>query len=305
MSMRVNQIPLLAVFAEVCRAGSVTGAARRLGLSKSVVSTHLQSLEAEVGARLLHRTTRRLSITDTGEAVRAIANQVLDAVDEVDAVAESQRSEPTGVLRVAAPQDIGDRFVAPLVAELCAAHPALRAELHIADDIVDVVAHRLDATVRAGVRQDSSLIAQHLADDAEVLLAAPALAQVWAAAREPRALLTAPWIMHARFAALRRQEFRRARGRSVTLAIEAPRATANTTHAMRALLVGGAGLGVLPTHMVLDDLRAGRLVRLLPDWTGRQVRIDLLLPFRRHVPRRVALFAEALRTGLARADIGA
>jgi len=127
--MNPQQLALLAVFAEVCHQGSITAAARSLGLSKGVVSTHVRTLESHLGVRLLNRTTRRLSVTDSGDAVLVLANRIVASADEVQAVADAQRNEPTGTLRVAATLDMGARFVAPAFAELARSHPALRAQL--------------------------------------------------------------------------------------------------------------------------------------------------------------------------------
>src|SRR5438067_1594097 len=137
--LRVQQLPLVVVFAQVCREGSITRAAYALGLSKSVVSTHLRTLEAMLGARLLDRTTRRLALTQTGEAVLAAAGRVVAATDEIRLIAEAQREAPTGTLRVAASQDLGTRFVAPAVARLLATHPDLRAELLLDDATQDLI----------------------------------------------------------------------------------------------------------------------------------------------------------------------
>jgi DNA-binding transcriptional LysR family regulator len=294
-----RDLPLLVTFARVCREGSITAAARTLGLSKSVVSTQLKALETALGARLLHRTTRSLTPTQLGVDILALSERVAAATDEALALVEAQRGTASGTLRVASTHDLGARFVAPAVARLCAAHPELRAEILLDDAIVDPIAHRLDAMVRLWVPSDSSLVAKRLAEDADVVVAAPALAARWREADEPRALAGAPWVSHASFVQTKRHRFRRADGATQELAVTPPRVVANTTAALRALIVGGLGLGMLPRHLLADDLAAGLVERLIPAWRGRTIGVYLLHASGRHPARRVTLFGEELQRTLA------
>jgi DNA-binding transcriptional LysR family regulator len=294
-----RDLPLLVTFARVCREGSITAAARTLGLSKSVVSTQLKALEAALGGRLLHRTTRRLEPTQAGFDLLAVAERVAAATDEARAIVEAQRGTPTGTLRVASTHDLGARFVTPAVARMCAAHAELRAEIILDDAIIDPVAHRLDAMVRLGVPADSSLVAKRLADDVEVVVASPALAERWRHADEPRALAAAPWVAHASFVQTKRYRFRRTDGTTQELSIPLPRAVANTTAALRELIVGGVGLGILPSHRLVDDLAAKRVERLVSPWSGRAIGVYLLYESARNPARRITLFAEELQRGFA------
>ncbi len=294
-----RDLPLLVTFARVCREGSVTAAARTLGLSKSVVSTQLKALEVALGGQLLHRTTRSLTPTQAGFDLLAVAERVAAATDEARAIVDADRGTPTGTLRVASTHDLGARFVAPAVARLCAAHAELRAEILLDDAIIDPVAHRLDAMVRLGVPADSSLVAKRLADDVDVIVAAPALAARWRQADGPRALAVAPWVVHASFIQTKRYRFRRTDGTTQELAVPPPRAVANTTAALRELIVGGVGLGILPSHRLSDDLATGRVERLIPSWSGRAIGVYLLHASGRQPPRRVTLLGEELQRAFA------
>ncbi len=301
--MKIQNLPLLAIFAEVCHRGSITAAATSLSLSKSVVSTHLKTLEDELGTRLLNRTTRQLSLTGPGSGVLYLAEQILAAAAEVAAVAESQRDEATGTLRIAATLDLGARFVAPVIAALVRAHPGLRAELVLDDERLDPIASRLDALVRIGAPADASLTVKRLATDREILVASPALRTTWKKARAPQDLVGAPWVVKAALASPTKQRFTHKSGKTQETKLADVRVAANTTDALRALVAAGAGFAVIPRHKVADDLRAGRLVHVLPQWSGRAVRLDLLLPSRQHQPRRLVLFIEALRAYLAKAGL--
>ena len=301
--MNPQQLALLAVFAEVCHQGSITAAARSLGLSKGVVSTHVRTLESHLGVRLLNRTTRRLSVTDSGDAVLVLANRIVASADEVQAVADAQRNEPTGTLRVAATLDMGARFVAPALAELARSHPALRAQLLLDDHLIDPVVNRLDATVRVGVQADSSLTARLLATDTEIIVVAPSLRAAWPKVRKPADLTAAPWIIHSAIAEQATQRFTSVQGQHADLKLRNVRIVANTTDAIRVLVTAGAGFAVLPRHMVASDLRERRMLQILPKWIRRKIRIDLLLPSRNNPPRRVVVFSETLRKILAHAGL--
>jgi DNA-binding transcriptional LysR family regulator len=290
-----RHLPLLATFVQVCRDGSFTTAARNLSISKSLVSTHLRLLEEALGARLIERTTRRVAPTQIGQDVLVAAEHMLSAASEVARIAESKQETPTGVLRVAAPVDLGALLVAPTVARLCARYPELRAELMLSDDKTDPITHRLDAMVSVNVPKDSALVSIRLGSDFEVIVASPELSRKWHEARQPKDLTGAPWIAHPAVPASARHQFRNQRGTLQRLGTNEPRILANTGDAIRSLVVGGAGFAVVPSQMVSEDLCAGRMVRVLPEWKGRRVVVHACLPSRSHQPARVTVFLEELR----------
>lgn len=151
-----RDLPLLPVFVAVAQAGSFTGAARQLGLSKSVVSQHVRTLEERCGVRLFERTTRTLRLTQIGERVLEAALAVANAVKGLEQVVEVERQGATGTLRVTAPSDLGASVVAPVAAELAARHPDLRLDLVLDDGMRDLVAEGFDVAVRLGTIRESS-----------------------------------------------------------------------------------------------------------------------------------------------------
>ncbi|HVZ34961.1 MAG TPA: LysR family transcriptional regulator [Polyangiaceae bacterium] len=291
-----RHLPLIATFVQVCRDGSFTKAAHSLSLSKSLVSTHLRLLEEALGARLLERTTRRLALTQTGHDVLTAADRMLCAANEVAQIAESKQEVPRGVLRVAAPVDLGALLVAPAVARLCSLYPELRAELVLTDEKTDLIAHRLDAMLSVNVPKDSRLVSTQLGEDMEIIVAAPRLARRWRAANQPKDLAGAPWIAHPAIPASNRHQFRNTRGALQRLAPKEARILANTGDAIRSLVVGGAGFAVVPAQMVADDLQSGRMVHVLPEWRGRKVLVHACIPSGTHPPARVTLFLQELRS---------
>jgi DNA-binding transcriptional LysR family regulator len=290
-----RHLPLLATFVQVYRDGSFTKAGRTLSLSKSVVSAQLRALEDVLGARLLERTTRRIALTQTGQEVLAAADRMLAAASEVGQIAESKVGVPTGVLRVAAPVDIGALLVAPAVARLCTRFPELRAELLLSDDKSDPIANRLDAIVSVNAPKDSALVSTQLGSDVEVIVASPELARAWQGATQPRDLVGAPWIGHPAIPPRAQHKFRNQAGALQRLAPKEVRILANTGDAIRSLVIGGAGFAVVPSQMIADDIAAGRMLRVLPEWRARSVRVHACLPSSSHPPARVRFFLEELR----------
>ena len=294
-----RHLHLLATFVQVCREGSFTQAGRNLSISKSMVSSHLRTLEEVLGARLLERTTRRVALTQTGQEVLAAAERVMVAADDVANIAEIKRAVPSGVLRVAAPVYLGTLWVAPAMARLCARYSELRTELLLSDAKTDPIAHQLDATVSVNISQEAALASVQLGTDIEIIVAAPELAERWKSATQPKDLVSAPWVAHSCIPVGAQYQFRNQRGTLQRLAAPPASAAANTSDAVRALVCSGAGIAVLPLAPVQEELRTGRLVRMLPQWKGRAIRIHLVLPSNKHPPARVTIFLEELRAVLA------
>jgi DNA-binding transcriptional LysR family regulator len=290
--MTAQRLHLLLVFAAIGREGSITRAARSLGVTKSVVSGHLRTLEASLGVRLVQRTTRRLALTQVGEQAYESVQRMLEAAGDVDRLAESEMEAPSGTLRVASTVDLARLLVAPALASVCQAWPSLRVQLHTADRPVDILAEGLDAAVRVGVPPDSSFRIRKLADDQCVLLASPGLAQRWSSAERPRDLAAAPWLFHA--AVDQPRKTFHAPGRpDEGFVVGEPHGVADNTDALRTLAAAGLGFAELPSHIAADDLATGRLVRVLAPWFSRPLSIYVLTPSRRQ-PRRVVALFEAL-----------
>ena len=170
----LDRIASLEVFAKVAATGSFSGAARALGLSQTMVSKHIAALEERLGVRLFHRTTRKVSITDSGQTyLEASALALADLAAAEEAVA-AERFEPRGLLRVAAPMSLGSSRLAPLIPEFSRLYPRLSVELGLNDRRVDLAEEGWDLAVRIGILQDSSLIARRLAPCRTILCAAPA-----------------------------------------------------------------------------------------------------------------------------------
>jgi DNA-binding transcriptional LysR family regulator len=297
-----RDLPLLAVFAAVSRLGSFTAAARELGVSKSVVSEQVRTLEERLAVRLIERSTRRLRLTQVGEQVLGAAAPVVGAGAAIDGILEQHRRTPVGTLRVAATHDLGARLVAPIAARLARQHPQLRIDLVCDDAVHDLIAGRFDLAVRLGAPRDSNYVMRRLAEFDEPIVGAPALAAAWSGATRPRELASAPFVRHALLGRPDVWRFTGPRGEVDEVRVTL-RGQANTGDGVRALVLGGVGLGALPDYWIEADLRRGALVRLCPGWIWKRVSLYAVLPSARRLPKRAELFLAALKESFPRASL--
>lgn len=293
--MEAVNLNRLAYFAAVVDTGSFTRAAERLGITKTVVSQQVAKLEAELKTALLMRTTRRVEPTEAGRLLHARSVSVLRQVE--DAIGEVTRSnvEPSGVLRVAAPNDYGTSRIAPLAAAFTRRHPACQVELILADTRIDPVASQVDLSIRVGWLDDSSLHARRIGDFRQCLVATPELASALAVAN-PDDLAQVPFVANS---ALRepliwhfvKDDFER---RTVRMR---QALSTNATPAVLAATLAGGGVSVLPDFLVADALAAGTLVAVLPDWSLPAGGIHVVYPTARFRPSKVTGFVEMLVAG--------
>jgi len=285
--------PLLPVFIAVADVGSFTGAARQLGLAKSVVSLHVRTLEERCGVRLMERNTRGLHLTQIGEQVLEVAKEALASVRSVEQIVEGHRNAPTGKLRVTLPLDPSlSAMVAPIAAELTRRYPALKIDLVFDDAVHDLVHEGFDVALRLGSVVASSLIVRRLASEPEVVVASPSVFEERGETRTPKDLGGAPWVVHSGLPLRSSLTLRSTQGDKSQVSVTAAVA-ANNVVAQRDLLIAGAGFGLVPVHVVRDDLAAGRLRHACPGWSSRKLTLHALLPTRQ-APPRVRLFLNQL-----------
>lgn len=283
----------LAYFAAVVDTGSFTRAAERLGLSKAVVSQQVALLEQDLQANLLVRTTRRVHPTEAGRMFHArcvmILREAEDAFDELGQAA----AEPTGTLRITAPNDYGTEVVVPVVTAFRARYPACRVELTLGDKTVDLVSGRMDLAIRVGWLADSSLQARKIASFQQFLVCLPSFAERLAAARDPEDLATLPFIAHMALRDPLLWQFSRGELEQRPVRLQASITIDTTPGVLAAVRVGG-GLAVLPDYLVAEDLASRRLIQALPDWQLPSGGIYTVYPAARFRPRKVSAFVEML-----------
>jgi DNA-binding transcriptional LysR family regulator len=287
----------LAVLIEAVQQGSLSAAGRRLGLTPLVASRRLAALETEVGTRLIHRTTRSLSLTPEGEAFLPHAEAILAHAEDARAAVAPGNEGAGGLLRIAASVPFGRKVLTTMLVAFLAEHPQAKVELLLSDTMVDITAQGVDVAIRFGDLRDSNLIARRLADNKRGLYAAPAYLTRYGVPTTVAELrhhecLAVP-------AAARQWTFERA-GKAVRQAISG-RFAADSMEALHEASIHGLGIVRLSEWNVREDLVAGRLKEVrLADGIVPDQGIWAVLPSKRLIPRKVRLFLERLSDHLSR-----
>ncbi len=280
-------------FVAVVETRTFTRAAERLGVTKAVVSQHIATLEEELGTALLVRTTRRVEPTEAGRVLYARAAEILRLAQDSFAEVTEATHRPQGTLRIAAPNDYGTIMVVPAVTEFLRRYPACRADLHFNDRRMDLLDGELDASIRVGWLVDSSLKARRLGSFNQVLVASPRLRDAVDKVSAPQDLRTLPFVANTALPDPTSWLFSRPDGSKMVFQAE-PSLSIDTTQAVHAALLRGAGISVLPDFSVEADLVAGRLMRVLPDWALPTGGIYAVFPSARFRPARVTQFIDIL-----------
>ena len=286
----MDDLKRMFIFFHVVDTQSFSGAARQLGIARSAVSRHISLLEKSIGVRLLNRTTRRLSLTEVGETYyQSCARIVAEAETATRRISQLQ-DEPQGTLKVAAPISLGNQFITPLVREFMRRHTALSVELLLDDQIIDMVKEGIDISIRVGWLHDSNLVARKLGDWPRFLCASPDYIERHGRPESPAQLVDHEWIIfttlptpyHWTFAKNKRQERIQVKGRLKT----------NNADAIRSSMLAGAGIAAQASFLVRDDIKAGRLEHLLPDYDCGSVGMYAVYQDRRYQQAKVRLFID-------------
>ena len=288
----------VALFRAIASVGSLSAAARQIGTTPMLVSRRLAGLEAELGARLFHRTTRSLSLTPEGEAFLPHAVTLLDARDSAFDSVSSGGAGLSGVLKITAPNVIGHSVVVPVVAALIADNPALRVDLTLSDGVIDIATAGLDVAVRVAEMKPSDMIATRVTDNPFTMIASPGYV-----ARFGQPVTTEDLVRHSciRLHAMDTWPFTRG-GEMHRVRISGP-FSASTVDAVRAACIAGVGIAMLTYWDVHEQVARGELQRIvLADVEPREVGIWAVFPTRAHMPARVRAFIDALRHRLLAAD---
>lgn len=287
----MDRIDWMRLFAAVAEHGGFSEAARRLGTTPAQVSKKVAALEAHLGARLLDRTTRSVSLTPVGAAYLERLRPIIAELEALEDGVRAEQAEPTGALRVAASVTFGARRLTPVILDFLSQHPGVELRLALSDRFVDLVEEGFDVAVRIGRLEDSSLIARRLAPSRLALVAAPDHPAV-AGAREPQDLERFVCVVDANYPTPRRWRFRR--GAAVAEARIAGRFHVNNAEAALAAAEAGCGACLSPTFVCGPALRADRVVRLLPGWEPEHRDIWAVFPQNRFLASRVRLFVDHL-----------
>jgi len=289
----------IVVFTKVAETKSFTGAADALGLPKSTVSRKLAQLEERLGVRLVQRTTRKLALTEIGEMYYERCSRIVQDVVSAEQLVTDLQATPRGRLRISATVDFSTRWLGDIVASFLAQHPDINIELEATDEVVDLIEDGFDVAVRFGPMPESTLIARRLCTLQLVMAATPAYL-----AKNPiksieeldglEHILVTPttatqaWTLHNdKDGGDQTHEF----GRPARFA-------SNNYGAVRDVALAGGGIAILSEFMIADDLAAGRLVRVLPEWHTKVTEVHAVYPARHNLPPRLTLFLDHLAKAL-------
>jgi DNA-binding transcriptional LysR family regulator len=283
----------LAVFATVAEQRSFAGAAAELGLSKATVSKAVSRLEKRLGTRLFNRTSRRLALTDAGRTLSERAARLLADGEAAESETRAQSSSPRGLVRMAVPMSFGLREVSPVLPEFFAECPDVSVDLHLSDEVIDLIGMGFDMALRIAALPDSSLLARRLAPVPRLLVAAPDYLKRRGRPKHPRDLLTHACLGYAYLPTPDVWRFTSRDGEDFIVRTSGP-LRANNADALMPSLLAGFGLAVQPEFLVRDDIAAGRLEVLLPGWALPEIALHLVMPPGGPRPARIDAFADFL-----------
>ena len=281
-------------FVRIAEMGTITRAARSLGLSLPMASRHLRWLEEELGAALVRRTTRQLHLTEAGQEFATRARALLLALDDAR---HALRPGPSlaGRVVITAPNALGTHQLSSIIAPLAAKHPELRVELRLEDRAVDIVKEGVDLAIRAAAPPDqASLVARELATYNRVVCAAPSFLARHGAITSLEQIATVPCVLHGSGPAV--WKFETPEGRK-SITVDGPLCTNNEV-IIRDAVLAGVGAAWLPDYVIGDDLRDGRLVRLLPEAKLSPIRIFGIMSKQAHQGASVRAVLDVLGAAL-------
>jgi DNA-binding transcriptional LysR family regulator len=266
-----------AIFAKVAETGSFAEAASELGLSGPTVSKALRRLETRLGEKLIHRTSRRFALSETGRVLAVRAAQILAEGEAVEAEAQAKSATPHGRIRLAAPMSFGLRHVAPALPEFLAAYPEVSVDLTLDDRVIDLVAGGIDIGLRIAEMPDSSLIARKLCPVQLWVVGTPGYFARRGTPRRPRDLESHPCLAYSHLATGEVWRFKDAGGAEETITVTG-RLSANNAEALSATLLAGEAIARQPDFIAWEAIRDGRLVRILEDWSAPSLALNLVTP---------------------------
>lgn len=272
----MDRLRAMELFARVVEAGSLSAAARDLGLGQPAVSKTIAGLEARLGVRLLARTTRRLALTEAGQAFYARAQRALAEAEEAEHAARQLAGGLEGRLRVCAPVTFGRLHIAPRLPEFLAAHPRLRVDFVMDDRDIDLLSDNIDVAVRLGAISDTSLVARRLASGERVVVATPAYLARAGVPGHPAELAEHEAVIYAQAAGGDEWRFRRG---DEEVGVNVPsRLRFSAAEGVREGVLAHAGLAIVSRWMMAAELASGAVVAVLPEWRLPPIELSVVYP---------------------------
>jgi len=288
----MDRLTSLTTFVRVVDSGGFSAAGRRLNMSTTMVSNHVHALEERLGARLLNRTTRKVSLTEVGKAYYDRCTQILADLEQADDIAGALQSTPRGTLRIYTATHMVP-FVAPAVAEFLASYPNVKIDLTMGEREIDMIDEGIDLAIRLTPPPDSSLIVRSLATWRHVLCCSPAYLEKHGPHRQLSELTEHNCLRHVLYPYGDDWHFLDPEGVAVSVRISGNLVT-NSGGTLRTAALQGVGISLAAGFLIADDLQSGRLVRLLPDYQPVELAVNAVYPHRHHLSAKVRSFIDLL-----------
>jgi DNA-binding transcriptional LysR family regulator len=293
----MDHISRVALFLEVVKEQSFSAAARNLGMTGPALSKQVQNLEDQLGVRLLHRTTRQVTLTEEGAIYNERARRALEDLAEAEHQIQELKARPMGLLRINAPMSFGKQYLAGLIAAFAKEYPDVRMEVDFDDRLVDIIGEGYDVVVRISSLKDSTLIARRLAPCPIVMCASADYAAQYGLPQTPEQLANHKTILYTKNGPQTEWRYLAPDGTRGSVSLNRT-FMANSSEMMAQACLQGVGITILPIFAVATHLAAGQLVRVLPNYeTTPEINIYAVFPPNRHLSTKVRLFVNWLADG--------
>lgn len=289
----MDKLTSMLVFTKVAKAGSFASAAKELGLSRAMATKHVMQLENGLGIRLLNRTTRNLSLTEVGMVYLERCLQILDEMEEMEIAVTRLQTEPRGTLKVNATPFFGAYHLAPAIAAYMEAFPDVNVELVLQAGYIDLIEEGFDLAIHLDEMRDSSLIARKLGSSQRVVCGSPGYFKKHGIPKTPDDLRKHNCLTNSSLPPRDQWQFSIPGGETTVVKVTGTM-EANVADALRMAAINGLGLILLPTYMVGQDIRKGRLSPVLTDYVPAPLEIHAVYPHRKHLSAKVRTFVDFL-----------
>lgn len=284
------------MYVAVVDGGSFSAAAEQLGISRAMASKQIFQLEEHLGTRLLNRTTRKLSMTETGRVFYERSVQIMGDVDEAEQVAGQMTRRPQGVLRVTIPLSYGQHRLAGILGDYAQAYPQVQLDISLSDRKLDLIEDGLDVAIRIGAMAQSDLIARKIGSERSVVCASPAYLARHGAPCTPAELSHHACLGYTLSGSAAQWQLEGPAG-PVSVSVSGP-IKADNGDILRLAALQGAGILFQPHFIVGDDIAAGKLVRVLPQWQSAELGVHAVYPSRKHLSAKVRTFVDFVAAAL-------
>jgi DNA-binding transcriptional LysR family regulator len=278
-----------AIFVKVVQAGSFSEAARVLGMPNSTVSRNVSLLEQRLGVTLLHRTTRKLHVTQAGETYFKTCVQALEQLQAAQSEIATAQQDPQGLLRITATVSVGHNLLPKLVREFVNKYPKVEVEIVVTNDVLDLISEGIDLAIRTGKLKDSGLIARKAVPDHFALWASPSYVKKNGAPSHPKQLTQHECVKSSRF---RGNTLELSNGTETANVGISGRVAADDLETVKRFTLSGDGIGLLPNMICSEEAKQGKIIRVLPQWHGASASLFFIYPAHRFVPLKVRAFID-------------